>query len=146
MHHIFIQPDHLQPQTPPTTPPVVFLPGWGFDGRITELLDRQARSWIYPATMLDPTTLTNDLFAFLNEKAIDRIELKGWSMGGYLALDFARTYPDRAATLELIGTRCQWPAAEIDAIINELQADPAAFYTPFIGNVFSARSPCTGLL
>ena len=136
MHHIFIQPDHLQPQTPPTTPPVVFLPGWGFDGRITELLDRQARSWIYPATMLDPTTLTNDLFAFLNEKAIDRIELKGWSMGGYLALDFARTYPDRVATLELIGTRCQWPAAEIDAIIDELQADPAAFLHTFYRKCF----------
>ncbi len=139
MHHIFIQPDHLQPQTPPPTPPVVFLPGWGFDGRITELLDRQALSWIYPATMLDPTSLTNDLFAFLNEKAIDRVELKGWSMGGYLALDFARTYPDRVATLDLIGTRSQWPDAEINAIIDELQADPAAFLHTFFRKCFLGR-------
>jgi malonyl-CoA O-methyltransferase len=139
MHHIFIQPDHLQSQTPPATPPVVFLPGWGFDGRITELLDGQARSWISPATMVDPTSLTSDLFAFLNEKAIDRIDLKGWSMGGYLALDFARTYPDRVATLDLIGTRSHWPAAEIDAIINELQADPAAFLHTFYRKCFLGR-------
>jgi malonyl-CoA O-methyltransferase len=136
MHHIFIPPDHLQPQTPPATPPVVFLPGWGFDGRITELFEQHARPWIYPATMLDPTSLTNDLFAFLNEKGIDRIELKGWSMGGYLALDFARQYPDRVAAQELIGMRGHWPTAEIDAIIAELQADPAAFLHTFYRKCF----------
>ena len=137
MHHIFVQPDHLARQNNQTaTPPVVFLPGWGFDGRIAELLEQHARSWIYPATMLDPASMTGDLFDFLNEKGIDRIELKGWSMGGYLALDFARTYPDRVAALELIGMRSHWPAAEIDAIIVELQADPAAFLQTFYRKCF----------
>jgi len=136
MHHIFIKPDHLPPQKIPATPPVLFLPGWGFDGRITELLEQPGRSWIYPPTMLDPASLAGDLFAFLNEKGIDRIELKGWSMGAYLALDFARRYPDRVATLELIGMRSHWPAAEIDTIIAALQADPAAFLQTFYRKCF----------
>jgi malonyl-CoA O-methyltransferase len=135
MYHIFIQPKHPVPRKILTTP-LLFLPGWGFDGRITELLDEHGRSWIYPATVLDPASLTSDLVAFLNEKGIDRIELKGWSMGANLALDFARTYPDRVATLELFGMRSSWPAVEIDAILTELQADPAAFLQTFYRKCF----------
>jgi malonyl-CoA O-methyltransferase len=116
-------------------PPVVFLPGWGFDGRIITLAD-PPRSWIFPDFFLDPDSVPKMLLDHLRRRKIPRVQLVGWSMGGNLALDFARSYPERIAGLHLLSVRRHWPAMEIEAIRAALDADPQSFMSSFYRKCF----------
>lgn len=98
-------------QVPPKEA-VVFLPGWGFDGNIIELM-APARQWLYPDRFLDPFTCVDNLFSFLEQEKIDEVILVGWSMGGYLALDFAEKYSGKIKSMYLLSLRKDWPHEEV---------------------------------
>ena len=49
--------------------PTLFLPGWGFDGKILSLL-WPSPAWIYPDSVLDPETLEKDIADLLNANNI----------------------------------------------------------------------------
>lgn len=55
-----------------------------------------------PATM---ESLAADVCALLDELALERVVLGGLSMGGYVALAFYRSYPERVRALILADTR-----------------------------------------
>jgi malonyl-CoA O-methyltransferase len=120
---------------PATDYPVVFLPGWGFSGRILELV-RPPLGWIYPEGMVDPASFREELLTLLDENGLDRVRLVGWSMGAHLALDFARDCPDRVETLYLLAMRHERSAAEIEAIRREFIRDPAGFLATFYRKCF----------
>jgi len=122
-------------EIPPGEPPTVFLPGWGFDGRVLGLA-RPPFPWLAPAGPLDPERLVADLLAYLDRERIDRIRLVGWSMGGMLALDFAMAHADRVAALVLIGVREHWPGEEIETIRREFRADRKKQLTDFYRKCF----------
>jgi malonyl-CoA O-methyltransferase len=130
MPHIFHQPGGST-----SSPPTIFLPGWGFDGRICELMEPPP-AWFYPLTPIDPTSLINELLAFLETRKLRQAVLIGWSMGANLALDFAREHPDRVSTLILIAMRRHWPSAEIEAIRRELLEEPTTFLAAFYRKCF----------
>ncbi|MCK5230157.1 MAG: alpha/beta hydrolase, partial [Desulfobulbaceae bacterium] len=109
--------------------------GWGFDGRIIKLADTTP-AWIYPAGLVDPCSIIDNLLRFLEKNRILRIDLVGWSMGANLALDFARAYPERMACLYLVSIRREWPDSEIEQIRAELARDPAAFLVSFYRKCF----------
>ncbi|HIJ89752.1 MAG: alpha/beta hydrolase [Desulfobulbaceae bacterium] len=111
-------------------PPVLFLPGWGFSGQILDLAEKRY-SWLRPAAPLDPATALSEILAYLGEHDIDTIQLVGWSMGAFLALDFACAFPGKVAALTLLGMRASWPPSEIGAIRLALEADPSAFLPDF---------------
>ncbi len=60
----------------------------------------------YPSepTSYSPAAALDDMAALLAECHQDRAVLGGHSLGGYLSLDFALTYPERVAGLVLIDT------------------------------------------
>lgn len=116
-------------------PPSVFLPGWGFDGRVRELRAELLPCWA-PADFYDPFTLADQLAAWLEQRGIPSCRLLGWSLGGLVALDFARRYPQRLASLELLAVREHWPAAELAANRRELSRQPAEFMRSFYRKVF----------
>ncbi|MGH3303669.1 MAG: alpha/beta fold hydrolase [Streptosporangiaceae bacterium] len=60
----------------------------------------------YPADPADYSAANAlaDMAALLAELGADRAVLGGHSLGGYLSLDFALTFPDRVTALVLIGT------------------------------------------
>lgn len=114
---------------------MIFLPGWGFDGRILTLAD-PPKSWIFPDFFLDPDAVPKMLPDYLRRREIPKVQLVGWSMGGNLALDFSRRYPERVAGLHLLSVRRHWPAGEIDAIRTALDADPQSFMASFYRKCF----------
>jgi malonyl-CoA O-methyltransferase len=134
MSHIFNQPI-TQPAKSLQSLPVVFLPGWGFDGTIITLME-YIPPWIYPRTVIDPKTLVSDLYDFFEKKEISKAVLVGWSMGAHLALDFARAYPDRVAGLKLIALRSRWPDEEIEALRADLLTDQNEFLKIFYRKCF----------
>lgn len=118
----------------------VFLPGWGFDGRAIELTD-QPHPWLGPNAPLDPKVTVDTLIDFLDHHKISTIVLTGWSMGAYLAIDFALRYPERVKALYLLATRQAWPAQEIDQIRTELHDDPRKFMQTFYRKCFLGNKP-----
>jgi malonyl-CoA O-methyltransferase len=118
----------------------VFLPGWGFDGRIIALAD-QKQPWLAPASRLTPAATLAALAAFLDQRHIASIVLAGWSLGAYLAIDFALLYPERIKALYLLATRQAWPPAEIEQIRAELAADPRRFLQTFYRKCFLGDQP-----
>lgn len=118
----------------------VFLPGWGFSGRITELMTPR-RAWLTLDGLLDPVTAVDDLVAFLDQHRIDTVVLTGWSLGAYLAVDFTLRYPERVKALYLLAMRQSWPAAEIKRIRADLQDDPVGFIKTFYRKCFLGHQP-----
>ena len=119
-----------QESLPNKKPPVLFLPGWGFSGQVLELADKRY-SWARPTTSLDPAIALPEILAFLAEHHLETIQLVGWSMGAFLAFDFACAFPEKVMSLTLIGMRASWPPSEISAIRQDLAADPRAFMRDF---------------
>ncbi len=116
--------------------PIVFLPGWGFAGSIIELAGIKGVPWVYPADLVNPDTLIDDLSIFFEEQGWDRIILVGWSMGANLALDFANSFPHTVKTLVLLAIRQSWPKTEIEAIRNDLLKDQKTFLASFYRKCF----------
>jgi malonyl-CoA O-methyltransferase len=115
---------------PNTKPPVLFLPGWAFSGQVLDLAE-QPRPWVRPTSPLDPATAKAEILVYLNEHHLDAIHLVGWSMGAFLAFDCACAFPQKVASLTLLGMRAFWPPQEIAAIRQGLAADPPAFLRDF---------------
>lgn len=110
--------------------PVLFLPGWGFSGQVVDLAAKQY-AWARPASPLDPASAVPEILAYLAEHQIETIQLVGWSMGAFLAVDFASAFPEKVAGLTLLGMRASWPVEEIASIRSALAADPPAFLRDF---------------
>ena len=111
-------------------PPVLFLPGWGFSGQVLDLA-QQPCPWARPTAPLDPAIALPEILAYLNEHHLDAVQLVGWSMGAFLAFDFACAFPEKVAGLTLLGMRASWPFSEIAAIRLALAADSPAFLRDF---------------
>ena len=109
---------------------VLFLPGWGFSGQVLELAERRYL-WARPVAPLDPATALPEILNFLSEHHLETIQLVGWSLGAFLACDFVGAFPEKVASLTLLGMRAFWPVSEIEAIRQGLATDPQAFMRDF---------------
>ncbi|MFN4083842.1 MAG: alpha/beta fold hydrolase [Bacteroidia bacterium] len=63
---------------------------------------------IIPVTGLTFDTFSNNILNYLNTNNIDKINLFGYSMGGYAALYFACKYPDRVEKVFTINVKFNW--------------------------------------
>jgi malonyl-ACP O-methyltransferase BioC len=118
-----------------TGPPVLFLPGWGFDGGIIRLF-KPVPDWIYPVAFLDPDTIEKDLLHLLAAEKISKVRLVGWSMGAMMGLEFAAKHRDLIDSLLLVSLRNHWPAPEIREIRAEFSRQPEAFLQSFYRKCF----------
>ncbi len=112
-------------------PSMVLLPGWATDGRIFEgVLPGVTAVTTGP---LRPEGFSPRLEAFLDRTARGPVTVVGWSLGGFLAAEFAREYPDRVWRVVLVGIRREYPEGDVEAVLRSLSADPggclSAFYT-----------------
>lgn len=65
----------------------------------------------------------------------------GWSLGGFLAAEFAREYPDRVRRVVLVGIRRAYPAADISAVRESLLRDREACLSTFYAQCFFPARP-----
>ena len=115
-------------------PSMVLLPGWATDGRIFD--------GVFPGVTavttgpLRPEGFTARLAKFLDRAAHGPVTLVGWSLGGFLAADFARNYPDRVRRVVLVGIRRGYPAADLSAVRASLLRDREACLSTFYAQCF----------
>lgn len=115
-------------------PSMVLLPGWATDGRIFEgVLPGVTAVTTGP---LRPDRFTARLASFLDRTARGPVTLVGWSLGGFLAAEFAREYPDRVRRVVLVGIRREYPEGDVAAVLRSLSADPAGCLSGFYAQCF----------
>src|SRR5690606_24344812 len=54
---------------------------------------------------------TQNVIDFLKENKILKVDIFGYSMGGYVALNLASNYTDLAGKIITLGTKFDWPTA-----------------------------------
>jgi len=115
-------------------PSVVLLPGWATDGRIFEgVLPGVTAVTTGP---LRPEGFPRRLAAFLDRAAPGPVAVVGWSLGGFLAAEFAREYPDRVRRVVLVGIRREYPEGDVAGVLRSLSSDPGACLTAFYAQCF----------
>jgi 3-oxoadipate enol-lactonase len=137
------------------TVPVIFLHGFPFDKTMwrqqLESLKQTNRLIAYDIrgfgktrdedSMLSIDLFGDDLIAFMNALGIEKATLCGLSMGGYIALNVVKRFPERVAALILCDTQCTADTLDarkkrlktIDAIGENGTAD---FSKGFIKSIF----------
>jgi len=113
---------------------MVLLPGWATDGRIFEgVLPGVTAVTTGP---LRPEGFSRRLAAFLDRAARGPVTVVGWSLGGFLAAEFAREYPDRVRRVVLVGIRREYPEGDVKAVLRSLSADPVPCLSEFYAQCF----------
>lgn len=115
-------------------PSMVLLPGWATDGRIFD--------GVFPGVTvvttgpLRPEGFSRRLAAFLDRTARAPMTVVGWSLGGFLAAEFAREYPGRVRRVVLVGIRREYPEGDLASVLRSLAADPAGCLSGFYAQCF----------
>lgn len=65
---------------------------------------------------------SNEVLSYLNENNIGRISIFGYSMGGYVALHFAKDFPERVNKIITLATKFLWTTAIAEKEIKLLNA------------------------
>jgi len=115
-------------------PSMALLPGWATDGRVFDGLFPGVPAVTTGA--LHPEGFAGRLASFLDRTARGPVTLVGWSLGGFLAAEFAREHPDRVRRVVLVGIRRRYPAADVEAVRESLLRDRAACLSGFYSQCF----------
>lgn len=66
---------------------------------------------------------TENIISFLNERKIAKVNIFGFSMGGYVALNLAKNYPEFVGKIITLGTKFEWTPSFAQSEIKMLNAE-----------------------
>jgi pimeloyl-[acyl-carrier protein] methyl ester esterase len=115
-------------------PSMVLLPGWATDGRIFEGVLPGVTA--VTTGLLRPNRFSRRLAAFLDRTARDPVTVVGWSLGGFLAAEFARENPDRVRRVILVGIRREYPEGDVAGVLRSFSSDPGSCLSGFYTQCF----------
>lgn len=97
-----------------------------------------------PVGPVDLDTVADELVQHLDDEGITKAVVGGVSMGGYVALAFARKYPERLAGLLLIDTKASADTPEAAAVrlavADSIATAGTASLLPMVNNLLSPRT------
>ena len=114
---------------------IALIPGWATDYRIFNTLDLNY-NYLLPIEYY-PFNFVKELRGALDRESIDKISLFGWSMGGFLASDFASKNPDRVDKLILLSVQEKFKPHLLQDIKLKLKKNKRAFLYKLYFNYFS---------
>lgn len=115
---------------------IVLIPGWAADYRIFSILDLKKYNYLLPVEFC-PFSFKKDLSHLLNGEFLDKISLFGYSLGGFVAADFALKYPERIDELVLLGIRKKFDSLLLKEIEGKLKKNKSAYLYKFYLDCFS---------
>ena len=114
---------------------ILLIPGWASDYRIFDPLELNF-NYLMPV-MFSPFDFEPALLASFKENSFKEVSILGWSMGGFLAADFAAKYPQHVKSLTLIGMREKHDGAGIDKIKEYIETNQNSYLYKFYHECFS---------
>lgn len=115
-------------------PLTVFFPGWATDYRVFDDLDLPTNRLL----PLEPfsQSIHEELAACIRDNGLDTVTLMGWSLGGFVAVEFAMRFPEMVSSLILCGVRLRYPAEQIETTRRGVLDDRERFLTSFYRQCF----------
>lgn len=102
-------------------PAMTCLPGWATDWRIFQ--DLSGDYDICSPDNFLPPAYHDTIIRHLRSHTTSPVDLCGWSLGAYAALEIARTIPEKVRRLILVGVRPHYSRKEIQAIRMAVRRD-----------------------
>lgn len=121
---------------------LVLIPGWATDHRIFSAFEL-SYDYLVP-TGFSPAGFVDDLVLLLDRLVLPRVSLWGWSLGGFLASEFAARFPARVKALTVSNIRRRYESSLLDGIRNKILKDKKAYLYKFYLSCFS-RADAEGL-
>lgn len=118
-------------------PVLVLVPGWATDQRIFERLELPS-NYIF-APKAGPFEFKPALKKELDRRSIGKISFFGYSLGGFLAYEFALEYPEMIDTLIFSSIRARYPQQTLDEVAKKLKEDKNAYLREFYAACFSPQ-------
>lgn len=114
---------------------LVLIPGWATDWRIFDGLELDYNYLL--TTKLYTFDFNQKLLYQLDQLKISKVSLFGFSLGGFLATEFASSYPEKIARLILSGVRRRYDPQLLENIKREIRLDRRPWLYKFYLNCFS---------
>jgi len=114
---------------------VVLLPGWATDSRVFGNLFSDVAA-VRVLGALRTEGFADRLAAFLDDVAAGPVTIVGWSLGGFLAAEFAVKHPSRVRRLILTGVRKRYLPSEVEPIRLALLRDRRMCLSDFYTHCF----------
>lgn len=116
---------------------VVLIPGWATDYRIFGSLDIKF-NYLIPLDF-SPFVFEKCLLDALKENNLDKISLFGYSLGGFLACEFASKHIELIDRLILVSIRKRYRKVMIEAIKNSLKKNKKGYLYKFYSRSFYGK-------
>src|SRR5258707_3361003 len=84
-------------------------------------------------------SFADDLLEFLNKEKIDRADVFGYSMGGYVALWLAHLLPQRLDKIVTLGTKFDWSPESAEREIKKMNAEKIEEKIPAFSRLLQQR-------
>lgn len=116
---------------------IVLIPGWATDYRIFDSLDLRF-NYLIPIDFY-PLNFERSLLEALEKNDIKRISLFGWSLGGFVAAEFASRHRELIVELILISIRKAYKKEELAEIKKYLKKNQKGYLYKFYTECFSKK-------
>lgn len=80
-----------------------------------------------------------DVRQWLDIQSIRTVNIFGYSMGGYVALEFARKYPDRVGSIVTLGTKFDWSVESAAREVRKLNPEKIIEKVPAFARILEKR-------
>ena len=114
---------------------LVIIPGWATDWRIFDGLELDYNYLLI--TKLDTFDFNRQLLAQLDQLKISKVSILGFSLGGFIAAEFAASFPEKIVKLIFLGVRQRYERQLLENIKREISVDPRPWLYKFYLNCFS---------
>jgi len=115
----------------------VLIPGWATDCRIFVPLDLPY-NYLLPVE-LNFSDFKKELSFALERNSVRQVHLVGWSLGGFLAVDFIGQNPSRVKGLVLLSIAKEFDADLLKEIESKIKKNKRAFLYKFYQDCFSSQ-------
>lgn len=114
---------------------IVLIPGWATDYRVFSSLSLYYNYIV--AKQFNPFDFNGRLLQALSREPVGRVSLFGWSLGAFIAVEFALNNKDRVDEVILLGVRDKYEPAVLEEVKQKIVKNRKAYLFKFYHDCFS---------
>jgi pimeloyl-ACP methyl ester carboxylesterase len=109
------------------------------EGRTVYLMNFSGHSGSPFSEAFGIETFADDIQNFLDQNALSKVDIFGYSMGGYVALWFAHLHPEKVDKIVTLGTKFDWTVESAERETKKLNAEKIEEKVPAFARILQNR-------